>query len=252
MDTFLSEAVHSWVNITNVMVETVMEKEPLTLYSNIVNGKMWDPNASNDAMDLTDESMQVLFAYMIPAAWKLADPEVGAFIATSDGLTDNDGTCEGADPWATYKDNADWEVDSGDAFVKGHVCIDGKAYFLLRMERSDQTKELCHEALHGNTTPGLNCKRPKAEGLPGVATLDGSHWGGLTVQTLTGSAVGSWNDNGKKNGWASVDPTTADGLNTIYDKGINAPGMVNIPVCSMEEAFNNAYNYVKTDNWPCN
>jgi hypothetical protein len=52
--------------------------------------------------------------------------------------------------------------------------------------------------------------------------------------------------NGNKNGWVSTDPTTQDGRNEILDHGINYMGMVNIPVCSIEEGLKNAWPGVKS------
>ena len=66
------------------------------------------------------------------------------------------------------------------------------------------------------------------------------------------SAITSWKNNGNVNGWSSTDPSTTEGMEDISDNGINAMGMVNIPVCSFDEAFNNAYPDVSTPNYPCN
>jgi hypothetical protein len=64
--------------------------------------------------------------------------------------------------------------------------------------------------------------------------------------------VNSWKRNGKKNGWKSADANTKEGIDDLYDNGINAMGVVNIPVCSFEEAYNNAWPMKETPNWPCN
>jgi hypothetical protein len=76
--------------------------------------------------------------------------------------------------------------------------------------------------------------------------IDGADMNGLR------SAVSSWNANGQKNGWAASDPTTQTGFADIMNNGLNAKGMVNIPVCSLAEAVNNVQTGSSTTNWPCN
>ena len=73
----------------------------------------------------------------------------------------------------------------------------------------------------------------------------------------TSSAVAGYKANGNKNGWPVADPTNDATLNNIYDNGIQAAGVVQIPVCSGEEATKNWDNYSsgsgkKTANYPCN
>jgi hypothetical protein len=101
--------------------------------------------------------------------------------------------------------------------------------------------------------PGVSyCAGPNFEQLPGFDTLDGSQWGGLRAAELVTTAVRAWKKNGKKNGWESADMSTPQGQAEIIENGLKAIGMVNIPVCSFEEAFGNAWPDKKTDNWPCN
>ena len=73
----------------------------------------------------------------------------------------------------------------------------------------------------------------------------------------TSSAVAGYKANGNKNGWPVADPTNTATLNNIYDNGIQAAGVVQIPVCSGKEATENWDNYSsgsgkKTANYPCN
>jgi hypothetical protein len=41
-------------------------------------------------------------------------------------------------------------------------------------------------------------------------------------------------------------------MEDINNHGINAMGMVNIPICSFREAALNAHPNVKVQNYPCN
>jgi hypothetical protein len=70
------------------------------------------------------------------------------------------------------------------------------------------------------------------------------------------SAVAGYKANGNKNGWGVADPTNPDTLSDIYDNGIQAAGVVQIPVCSGKEAIGNwesvSQGKKKSANYPCN
>ena len=72
------------------------------------------------------------------------------------------------------------------------------------------------------------------------------------------SAVNSFNANGQKNGWPLIDASNDDQLNDIFDNGIRAVGVVQIPVCTADEAFNNWDRIGRisggglSDHFPCN
>lgn len=70
-------------------------------------------------------------------------------------------------------------------------------------------------------------------------------------------SVNSFNANNKQNGGTTqTNPSDPTFLSAVQDSGIQAPGVVNIPVCSAEEATNN-WNVVsnggkKSKHYPCN
>ena len=71
-------------------------------------------------------------------------------------------------------------------------------------------------------------------------------------------AVSSFNANGQKNGWPLIDASNDDQLNDIFNNGIRAVGVVQIPVCTADEAFNNWSRIGRisggglSDHFPCN
>lgn len=100
--------------------------------------------------------------------------------------------------------------------------------------------------------PDKRCQFTELGQLPGFDTIeDNKNWG-FTRSELVSAAVRSWKKNGKKNGWEGIDYTTPAGRDEILDNGIGAMGVVNIPVCSLEEVLKNALEGKETDNWPCN
>lgn len=167
--------------------------------------------------------------------------------STSDGLTKNGNGCTDYDTPDINDDSGNdlVSIPDGDLLSKTAVCIDGAAYWVVQI----------HVALierSCNIEPDPPCDIPTLQVPAGFDQLDGSKFGGLTRDMIAGSAVASWKKNGQKNGWPSSDPATAEGMEDIFDNGINAMGLVNIPVCSFSEGVNNAFPDTKTPNWPCN
>ncbi|KAF2098318.1 hypothetical protein NA57DRAFT_57479 [Rhizodiscina lignyota] len=251
MSSFLSQTVQQWMNSTETMTKHIFEEDAVLGYYSFVNGKSWDPNSQVSALDVTQSVEQTLYAYMAPIGWKLAtSEEIGAFIATADELNKNGDGCGDYDK---PTDNggtvtANWDDD---IMSKTLVCLDGTAYWLVNLQRSQKPRDQC------SSTPAISpgvCSfvPPEVKMLPGVDQMDGQKWGGLTKEILVASAVKSWQNNGNKNGWASTDASTENGMRDVIDNGINAQGVVNIPVCSFPEAINNGYPDENTPNWPCN
>jgi hypothetical protein len=69
---------------------------------------------------------------------------------------------------------------------------------------------------------------------------------------MTCSALNGYANNGNENGWASFNPTTDDDLDVIYNLGVQAPGVVQIPVCTADIAWANWVGGFSTEeNFPC-
>lgn len=135
-------------------------------------------------------------------------------------------------------------------FTSNRFCSDqGEVMWVMNIKRSPRERTDCSPA----GQPGVPyCPSFNFEQLRGWDTLDGTQWGGLNRAEFVTAAVRVWKHNDKKNGWESADPTTPQGQNEIMEQGLKAMGMVNIPVCSFEEAIGNAWPGIETDNWPCN
>jgi hypothetical protein len=123
---------------------------------------------------------------------------------------------------------------------------DGHAFWLVNLARTQDHHNQCQDF-------GANCPPapPAVNALPGTDDLDGTQFGGITLAMMAASAVRSWKGNGMKNGWGELDPEAKDGVADIIDNGINAKGIVNIPVCSFAEASANGWPGVDGDFWPC-
>lgn len=72
------------------------------------------------------------------------------------------------------------------------------------------------------------------------------------MRDSTCSALNGYAQNGNKNGWGAMNPTTEDDINLIFDEGVQAPGVVQIPVCSAKAAWGEWKDGISTDeNYPC-
>lgn len=247
---FLSTTVQSWSATLQKMSTHVFEEDSVLGYFSFVNAKSWTPNAAPYAFDITQTVMQTLYAYMIPVGWKLStQAEVGAFIATADGLTKNGPGC-GDYALPTDRVGTQIAVWDDNVLANNFVCLDGVPYWILNIGRTNTPVNQCGS---NPLSPGV-CPNnfPGVHGAPGIDKLDGQDYNGLTRDMLVRSAVSSWQKNGNKNGWPSADASTPDGMQDVIDNGIFAQGVVNIPVCSMTEAIGNGFPDFNGDNWPCN
>jgi hypothetical protein len=179
--------------------------------------------------------------------------------STSDGIKPSTQGCTGYDPNSAFSKQFTWDT----GVLPGMMFCDtteNVPYWLVNM----------HNPVDGNNpnscdpydqTDCTGQPPPKVSVPPGISTLDGKSWGGLTWQMLVESALASWKANGKKNGWASSDASTLAGMQDVSNNGINAKGVVNIPVCSWEDAKATVLNFEKGEssgkipsrgpNYPC-
>lgn len=146
-------------------------------------------------------------------------------------MNNHDGDCKfNGEPEGLW---AQWgQVDN--AIEETKVCIDGKPYWLVAV--NEPRNGQC-EAMGFGTCP---TPRPTLRVPPGLKDLDGKKWGGLTKEDLVRSALSAYKANGDKNGWAAMDVGSDAGIDDIVENGPLAKGVVNIPICSRNEAANNA------------
>ena len=105
----------------------------------------------------------------------------------------------------------------------------------------------------GQGGAGYSCQFETFKMLPGVATMDGTAWGGLTREDIIVGAVNTFKANGNANGAAAIDVSTTGAVEDIADNGVRAVGVFNIPVCGAEEAYENWKNKKDDlENYPCN
>ncbi|CAF9932295.1 MAG: hypothetical protein HETSPECPRED_008325 [Heterodermia speciosa] len=239
----LASMVKAWTTTLDVYNQQLFNGSDASntlLFTQIDEGKVLEAGFQQDDLMIQNAMEKAVYGYLIPQAWSLSNGQISPVVV------DSGAACGTIDPVKKYI-----SVDIGDA---SFVCYNNIIYYLVGASGlvddcfgSAEDNELCDSTL-----------APSLKALPGLGELDGNQWGGVLKDDFIIGAVNSYAANGNQNGWAATDPTSADALDDIFDNGLRAAGVVQIPVCSAEEAYGNwlyAINSGKTAmsaHYPCN
>ncbi|KAH8903098.1 hypothetical protein BR93DRAFT_941010 [Coniochaeta sp. PMI_546] len=226
---FLGDTIQTMKNLTMVRLRNIFNGSDASmgeLYKLIdhcaaIQGAQGVESARDAAVPLLE---QALWVYMIPVAWKRSSK---------------------GDSWDPTKTGLSATLSHDDG-IQNFVCSPSlEPYWISSVSTS---RGLC-------VPPMANCLSVDFGTLPGISKLGGSgfesKWDGITRDQLVNNAVNAWKANGKKNGWAKTNAYDPKSVQDIINQGLNAPGLVNIPVCSFAEAYNNARQKIVTPNYPC-
>lgn len=226
------------------------------LFRIIDDGQLMEDTATTSDLDMQQALEQSIYALLIPYAWSLSNENSHPFIIDT-----------GYDCSDTYPSYFHDYVSESTAEAVS-VCYNDNLYYLV-------DARACQKDCSGVSGQGSSVCTPTKFSEPfGIDSMDGSQWGGVTVENLTISyvhtlprlflvphvqhltcrrrAVNGYTNNGNANGWSYLDPTNSDDMELIWNDGINAAGVVKIPVCSMSTAYNNWVTCdVDADNYPC-
>lgn len=230
---------------------------PDTLIALIDNGAYFQPQG-NTALKITSGSFgveqrvqQVVYANALPMVWSTGTQSRMPWIMSKAGIaytSDDEPTgCDGWDPADTlnYDDDRTWfihtddDISAKDLFSQTFYCVDNQPYWLLTVHT-------------GNSQIGI------LDAPTGLDQLDGSQWGGTTPSDVVKSATSAWINNANQNIDApGLDPTNATDLGTLTGAQSvgDIPGIVSIPVCSMQQAAEtisaDQNNDKNNEFWPC-
>lgn len=84
-------------------------------------------------------------------------------------VVDSQSTCDKSSPLSSYI--------SSSVAKSGYVCYNDNIYYLVDVVSLDR---YCQS----NSQGGQLCRDPTVKKLPGIGELDGSSWGGVTVEDL--------------------------------------------------------------------
>ncbi|KAL2069976.1 hypothetical protein VTL71DRAFT_14656 [Oculimacula yallundae] len=203
----------------------------------IDGGKLQDfvPPTSPEIKDTVIKSM---YTFLIPMAWKAGGNVDTPFIL--DPNTD----CATAAKWSD-KDHEKILFMNRETAAKSGICLNNRVYYLVSARGGDPCTQ--------QTIGGIKCTG-RFTMLPGITTLDGSKWSGITRGTIIEGSMNSWSSNGRKNGLQQNDDKliSIENLNKIVDKDILAPGVWVLPVCGPDEAYTRWMEGKNNGgNWPC-
>ncbi|PGH14086.1 hypothetical protein AJ80_06090 [Polytolypa hystricis UAMH7299] len=247
---YVGNVFFAWGNGTEFLVKDLYsgDDDPTDLlWKTISNGKLI--SGSEDTNTNTEPSMsatqlqvhveRAFYGFIIPQLWNASGTD--AFVMET-GYK-----CGTEHPMREYiLDN------TGTATWVCHEPTD-KMYYLVAA-KGDATTCECHAPCMGGPPP---CSDNTFSAPPGLDALDGESLGEVTRVDLVHGAVASYKNNNNKNGWKAPDPSTKEAFDRFWKDNIRAPGYVQLPVCSAEEAWNNwrkktSNKDFTTDNYPCN
>lgn len=242
---YLGQVVNIWANATESQLSSIFSGQPDTLpiLSGLIDkGQMIEgadgsssaagstPSVGVSSATTTSVQASIMlsfYAFAVPAVWRASG--IGAFIL------DTGADCSDLDVASEYVDSSIQTQAMG--------CIDNHLYFLVYPD--GPSSDSC--PAEGSCTDN-DFSLP-----PGADKLDGSSWGGVTVNDIVNGSVRTYVANGNKNGGAAADPSDTSTMGDLYDQDITTPGYIRLPVCSGQTAFWNweEYSDRTLDNWPC-
>ncbi|KAJ3471898.1 hypothetical protein MRS44_001997 [Fusarium solani] len=194
------------------------------LWDVISDGKLVDGTLSNGQStpdqrdDLQANIEKSFYGFTIPTLWRLS--ETYAFVL------DSGYDCNKEYPVEDYLDEDTMDATS--------ACYDGLGYYLVYPKGDSEECSCSYIHTHCERT----CENNKFSAPPGLDSLDGQAFGGITTADLIKGSVRTYNKNGKKNVATDWDPTGDDStFQDLLEVDITTPGIVRLPVCSPERAF---------------
>jgi hypothetical protein len=227
----MGQVISAWGNVTEAALAKLFDgTDPSidTLTSLIWDGKLIEGAVnSSPASPPTTEPLgsdtalqasiaRAFFAFAIPAIWSVS--------GLSPFVIDAGYACGTIDPLGEYL--------SPDSMHAAYACYNGNLYYLATPEG----KALRCET-GGCRGCQVSCRKNHFSTPPGLGSLQGAAFGGISVSDIIVGAVRTYIQDGNQNGGAAADPRAAGTLDDLYHQDITTPGYVRIPVCSAEMAF---------------
>lgn len=125
-------------------------------------------------------------------------------------------------------------------------CYNGNQYYVVYPSGSSRN------CVDGEL--GASCSDNSFSTPPGLSTLDGTRFGGVTLDDLIAGSLKTYAQNGNQNGGAATDPTNDGSVDDLINVDVTTPGFIRLPVCSGFVAFtawDDAAITSTTANYPC-
>ncbi|KAK1595563.1 dUTPase [Colletotrichum navitas] len=165
--------------------------------------------------DMTKLIQTIIYGQMIPTAWVNAPAGFAPFVLkTGDACSDT--MPKTLHPYMTQ-----------DTHEKAGVCWLGNQFYVLTVGVDSVNVQ--------DNTPGLPDSEPPFQVLSGGTrdVLDGTHWGGITLEDIVISSFTGYQLNGNRNGYnITLDDSQGAVNQLMFAKGVQTPGFFSLPVCT--------------------
>ncbi|PLB35969.1 uncharacterized protein BDW47DRAFT_133202 [Aspergillus candidus] len=209
ISSYLGQTMLAWKGLESQYLQSIFsgsDDSNKKLYDIIHHGVQQDPINTLDLNKTMGEMKKAIYGQMIPYAWSVAPGDKRPFI------------------WRTIYDCDENTKDIPEEYnspldqkfaVDTNVCHDGKIHYLLAAYNKDMSNY------------GL-------DRLPGGvhSTLDGSRWGGLTLEQIVASSIAGWKNNNQKNGYPRPNMDDIIGKFGKEKVDLSMAGFFNFPICT--------------------
>ncbi|KAL4745304.1 hypothetical protein BDW72DRAFT_211523 [Aspergillus terricola var. indicus] len=236
---YMGQAIDAWARMIEDSLSALFDgsdESIATLTALISDGKLLEgagkglPTMNSKA--LGDDTKSDLRAGISKAFFAFATPAIWAASGRHPFVIDSGYGCDAQDPLDDYLDE--------DTMHASYGCYNDKLYYIAD---PDGEPYFCSES---------TCIDNKFSMLPGVDSLDGTAFGGITVQDIIKGSVRTYEANGNQNGGAVPDPEDKATLESLFDQDITTPGFIRLPVCDPDMAFKAwEQGYTTEENYPC-
>ncbi|EEQ33387.1 chitinase [Microsporum canis CBS 113480] len=238
-NTLYDSLIGKWTEQIDTLVKELFDgsDEHIKQLSKIImDGKMIegkhdavpDPDADHTASFLEQKlAERAFYAAAIPNVWKMRQPYASYPVILDFG------------PDCNRDIGSDQYFKSGQDYNQGWICLDGHNYILASTFERDNDGPNCSPEYYDWCN---NIDQRFLFSLPGLDKIrkPDPKFGKVTVEDLVAGSVNTWKRAGKLNiidgSPGGVNPVNKDDFVDLWDNDIRAPGMIRIPVCSVEEA----------------
>ncbi|RAL13110.1 glycoside hydrolase family 18 protein [Aspergillus homomorphus CBS 101889] len=223
----LGSVVSGWANVTQNQLWNLFngsETSIALLTRMIANGDLIEGSSAAPSVkpSTTPETTTQSESSIDKAFFGFAIPSVWAVSGAAAFVVDSGYPCSAQNPLSDYMTAATQEAT--------YSCYNDKLYYLVR-------RDLLH-------------------GAPGLSSLGGGAWGGITLDDLIKGSVRTYAANGNVNGGPVANPLDPDTLQDLSNQDITTPGYIRLPVCSPQVAWaswsNPSQSNASAPNYPCN
>ncbi|KAK3716338.1 hypothetical protein LTR37_006488 [Vermiconidia calcicola] len=278
VSSYMGDIITGWETGLSGMTNLLFS-DPTALGTLISDGKLFGLDVQRDPVDVQAVMEQNLFAALLPTVWTTGDDFSYPVVILPEGVPQDGTGCEGLRPMDVNTtvvqppdvsgtglqlepDAPYLELQVGEpAFFDGFHCdVQTNTGYWLMGALGDYRPDTCCRIVDRNQVCS-DCPTGRwvaIRALRGIGTLDGNNWGGLSKEEVIMNAVNTYKKNGNTNGGAPGANMieSSEGIADLISGDLRvATGLINIPVCSMQQILDTITadkdNSAANPNYPC-